>query len=1147
MTTFIRCGFCRIPLIFVCLVALVSMTTPLVPAHAGEVNDEDATKSSAQDKDDAGDKGLPLEPERTLEFTTEEATWLSLDVDPDGRIIVFELLGDLYTLPIEGGEAHVLTSGMAFDSQPSYSPDGDWIAFLSDRDGSENLWICRNDGSDCRKLSDDPNGSEFASPTWTPDGQYVVVSRSTWGLRTYELWMYHVKGGAGVQITKAKATPETPSPARHNAIGARVSQDGRYIYYATKRGGFQYNASFPLWQIARRDLVSGQEDIITRELGSGIRPVISPDGRKLIYGTRHDAQTGLRIRDLQTGEDEWLKYPVQRDDQESRFTRDLLPGYAFMPDGKEIVLTYGGRIHRINIKSGDDRVIPFRARVVQQLGPKLHFAKRVEEGPVRARLIQDPAVSPDGSQLAFSALTHLYVMDLPDGKPRRVTSDDEAREFQPTWSPDGLSLAYVTWSTDGGDVWRVKSDGGTPKKVTRTSAFYSDPAWSPDGARIVALRAPAHERMNLQFDFGQPSGMDLVWIKANGGDANLIIPARGIGKPHFTGEKDRIYLYLSGGPFSDDGPNGLVSMRFDGTDRREHLKVTGPGLFNAEKPVPASDIRISPDGRWALTHVGNQLYVTAVPLAGDEPPVVNVGSPSLPLAQLTKVGADYFGWAEGGATITWAVGSTLFRQPFDTVSFAKPKKAEKNGEAADGADKAQGGEQKEPPDQVEEIEVALDFPRDVPKGTIVLRGATVITMRGDEILRNADIVVTDDRIAGIGSSGSLPLPEGAEVFDVSGKTIVPGFIDTHAHWFEIRRGVMDVENWSFLANLAYGVTAGLDVQTSTNDMFAYQDLVDTGEILGPRAYSTGPGIFSNNNFQSLDEVKSVLERYKKYYRTGNLKSYIVGNRKQRQWMVQASKELEMMPTTEGGLDLKLDLTHVLDGFAGNEHSLPIVPLYQDVVELVARSGIGYTPTLLVNYGGPFAENHYYTTEEVHDDAKLRRFMPHSVVDSKTRRVAWFREDEYAYPKTAAQAARIAREGGHIGVGGHGQLQGLGYHWELWALASGGMKPMEALRAATLGGAEIIGYEQDLGSLEKGKLADLVILDKDPRSDIRNTNSIRYVMKNGELFEGDTLDQIWPENRPLQALSWWDDEPTISGDEAMATGRESRSSDAGEVH
>jgi hypothetical protein len=370
----------------------------------------------------------------------------------------------------------------------------------------------------------------------------------------------------------------------------------------------------------------------------------------------------------------------------------------------------------------------------------------------------------------------------------------------------------------------------------------------------------------------------------------------------------------------------------------------------------------------------------------------------------------------------------------------------------------------------------------------------------------------------------LEAPEDARVVDVTGATIVPGFVDTHAHWFEIRRGVLDVDNWSFLANLAYGVTTGLDVQTSTNDMFAYQDLVEAGEVIGPRAYSTGPGIFSDNRFQSIDEAKSVLSRYKEHYRTRNLKSYIVGNRRQRQLVVQAAKELEMMPTTEGALDLKLDLTHVLDGFSGNEHSLPIVPLYKDVVELFARSGIGYTPTLLVAYGGPFAESYYYTTTEVHDDAKLNRFLPHNLIDANSQRGPWFREEEHVFPKTAREAAKIVRAGGRVGVGSHGQLQGLGYHWELWSIASGGLTPHESLRAATLHGAEIIGLASDLGSVEPGKLADLVVLSKNPLEDLHSTTAIRYVMRNGELYDGASLDRIWPDERKLPPLWWWESGP-----------------------
>jgi hypothetical protein len=361
---------------------------------------------------------------------------------------------------------------------------------------------------------------------------------------------------------------------------------------------------------------------------------------------------------------------------------------------------------------------------------------------------------------------------------------------------------------------------------------------------------------------------------------------------------------------------------------------------------------------------------------------------------------------------------------------------------------------------------------------------------------------------------------------VSGKTITPGFIDTHAHWFEIRRGILDTQNWNFLANVAYGVTAGLDVQTATNDMFAYQDLVDTGEIIGLRAFSTGPGVFSDNNFQSVEEVKGVLTRYKKYYGTPNIKSYVVGNRKQRQFMVQASKELGMMPTTEGALDLKLNLTHVIDGFHGNEHTLPIAPLYKDVIQMFAQSGIAETPTLIVNYGGPWGEDYWYLNTEVHDNAKLNHFTPHKVIDEKSkRRPGWFRKDEFEFPKFAAQMAKLVRAGGLVGVGGHGQLQGLGYHWEMWMLASGGMTPLEMLRCATVNGSKIIGRPQDLGSIEPGKLADLVIMDKNPLDDYHNTNTIHWVMKNGELFEGDTLDQVWPEQKKLEPLWFWNyDQP-----------------------
>jgi len=245
-------------------------------------NPPNQASSGAQEKKDEKkeekkeEKKLSLKSDRKIEFTTDEGTWISLDVSPDGKTIAFELLGDIYTMPMAGGEAKLIDGGMAFDSQPKFSPDGKWIAFLSDRDGNENVWIMRADGSEAKQLSKDASG-EFASPSWAPDGNYVFVSKAGFGIATFEIWMYHVQGGSGVQVTKAKPAPTTPRQERHNAMGAVASADGKYIYYAMRHGGFAYNAQLPLWQIARRDRKTGDEDVLLQQLESSFRPVLSPD------------------------------------------------------------------------------------------------------------------------------------------------------------------------------------------------------------------------------------------------------------------------------------------------------------------------------------------------------------------------------------------------------------------------------------------------------------------------------------------------------------------------------------------------------------------------------------------------------------------------------------------------------------------------------------------------------------------------------------------------------------------------------------------------------------------------------------------------------------------------------------------------------
>ncbi|HET7038427.1 MAG TPA: amidohydrolase family protein, partial [Gemmatimonadales bacterium] len=1060
-----------------------------------------AAPASAQSPQPPDSAGLPLAPARWARFTATKGTWMSLDVSPDGQTIVFDLLGDLYTIPAAGGTATRLTHGIAHDMQPRFSPDGKRIVFVSDRSGDENLYLLALEGGAVRPLTTGVDAT-YLSPEWTPDGNYVVVSRGTpFGLE--KIWLYHVKGGRGLEMAGG--------PGGLRLLGPAFGANPRYVWFAQRNGSWQYNAVLPQYQIAVYDREAGTRTTMSQQYGSAFRPALSPDGKLLVYGSRHDAETGLRLRELATGEERWLAYPIQRDEQESIANMDVLPGYSFTPDSKAVVLSYGGEIWRVPVDGAAPAKVPFTVEAEVAVGPEVKFDYPVDDGPTFVvKQIRDAVPSPDGRRIAFSALDRVYVMDLPQGTPRRLT-DQNTGEYQPVWSPDGSAIAFVTWDDNEGHIMRAPAAGGRVTRLTRASAYYQQLAWSPDGKRIVAIRAAARDLKDAIDPFVFDGlGAEFVWVPAEGGEVTVIGPTAGRTRPHFTGDPERIYSY---GFFQTDAPPtpgqpapvAVVSTRWDNTDLKQHLRVLWrlpmtaglaryeysrtsdlvmPRDFSREPQIPqipADLVIMAPSGDLALAQINNDVYVVTVPVVGGpNPPTVMVTVPdsaAMPVRKVTDIGGEFATWGRDGRTVHWSIGNAF-------VTFR--------------LDQAEADTAYRP----EELRVRVTATRDIPQGTVVLRGARVITMRGTEVIENADVVVRNNRIASVGPRGSAPAD--ARVIDVSGKTIMPGLVDTHSHMWNLW-GLHWSRPWIYLANLAYGVTTTRDPQTATTDVLTYGDMVEAGAMPGPRVYSTGPGVFWTEGIRDLNHARYVLRRYSDYYDTKTFKMYMAGNRRQRQLLIMAARDLKLMPTTEGGLDYRLNMTHAMDGYPGIEHTMPIIPAYDDVVQLFKTSGTTNTPTLLVSYGGPWAENYYYTHENVVGDAKARHFTPKEELDYKVRRRnpgpgpgGWFREDEYVFRRHAAWIRQLVEAGGRAGVGSHGQFQGLGYHWELWAVQSGGMSPHDALRVATVLGAEAIGLGKDLGTLEQGKLADLLVLDANPLENIRNTNTIRYVMKNGRL-------------------------------------------------
>ena len=1062
------------------VVSTVPAQTPPSPAPEKKADGKDADKSEKKEEK-KWDVDNPPGPHYDVPIDVTEGTWLSLDVSPDGNEIAFDLLGDIYTIPMTGGEAKSLTSGVAWDMQPRYSPNGKWIAFTSDRAGGDNIWIMNRDGSKPQQVTKE-TFRLLNEPCWTPDSEYLVARKHFTAERSLgagEIWLYHRSGGEGLQLTKKRTDQkDTGEPA--------LSPDGRYVYYSddtTPGAIFAYNKdpNGQIFIIQRLDRQSGEIEPFVTGPGGSVRPTPSPDGKSLAFVRRVRYKTTLFILDLESGKETPITDILDRDMQETWSIHGLYPTFGWTPDNKSIVFWAGGHISRIDVATRAVTPIPFHVHSSRRIEEALRFPVEVVPATYPVKMLRWASASPNGKQVVYGALGYLYIRDLPTGTPHRLTKQADHFEWYPAWSRDGKSIVYTTWNDQTlGTIRIAPATGGEGRVITDKPGHYLEPAFSPDGTKVVFRTTSDGELRSALWS--RETGIYVV--PAAGGKATRITKKGA--SPQFGASNDRVFFMTS----EDEGKRGLHSIGIDRTDEREHLL----SAF-------ATEYALSPDEKWVAFREKFNAYIAPFIRTGK---TIDIGpdTKSIPVAKVTKEAGEYLHWAGDGSRLYWSLGPELFSRDLkDSFAFIA------------------GAPEKLPDAPATGTNIGFSQPADVPSGRLALTGARIITMHGDEVIPDGTVVIDRNRITAVGPRASTTVPADAKVIDVAGKTIMPGIVDVHWHGSMGADEIIPQQSWYNYAALAFGVTTLHDPSNNSSEIFTAAEMQRAGEIVGPHIFSTGTILYGAKapikaDIANLDDALFHLRRMKAIGAI-SVKSYNQPRRDQRQQVIEAARQTGMMVVPEGGSLFEHNMTMVVDGHTGVEHSIPVARAYDDVVQLWSKSHSGYTPTLIVGYGGLWGENYWYAKTNVWEDKRLLNFVPRRVIDSRSRRRTMAPDDEWNHFSNAALAKKLNDAGVSVQLGAHGQREGLGAHWELWMFVQGGMTPLQAIRAATLSGAHYIGMDKDIGSLEPGKIADLLVLDANPLDNIRNSESILYTIANGRIFDAMTMNEIGNHPRTRQ--------------------------------
>ncbi|MBD2842887.1 amidohydrolase family protein [Erythrobacter rubeus] len=1053
----------------------------------------------AQDEDSwdiAAPRGATIE---QVPIETDEGTWMDVDVAPDGNTIAFALLGDIYTMPIAGGTPTRIAEGLAWEVHPRFSPDGSRIAFTSDRGGGDNIWVMNRDGSDKRQVTKE----EFRllnQPTWSPDGRFIAAKKhftTQRSLGTGEIWMYHVSGGGGVQVV------ERASEALQKELGEPTfSPDGSAIYYTRNTTGgdtfiYAQDSNSGIFAIEKYDLATGEVTAAVDGFGGAVRPAPSPDGREIAFVRREKDQSQLWIKDIASGAERMIYGDLDLDVQETWAVTGVYPNMDWTPDSRSIVFWAGGKLNRVARDGSNFAEIPFVINDTRGIADAPHPVIEVAPDRFTTKMAKFGTLSPDGTRVVFEALGKLYTKSARgrDAPRPLIGGSGDAIEAFPAFSRDGSRLAFVRWTDEGlGEIVVANADGENARTVTSTPGHYANPVFSPDG-RTIAFEKRSGGYLTAP-EYSENTGIYVIPV--GGGDARRV---SGDGSnPQFTTDAGRIFMNVA-----SEGKLALISTDLNGEAKRTHAR----GEL-------ANDFRIAPDGRTIAFRQNYEVFAMPV-IPGGKPVDVSEKGGALPVTKVSEGGADYIGWSNGGDTLFWSVGPYLSTGRVSDFFRSAPKTGEDDsGEYASPATA---------------IPMSITVAADKPSGTVAITGARILTMAAGletqdaGVIENGVIVIEGDRIAAIGPVGEVGVPDGAIAIDASGKTIMPGLVDAHAHGPHGTGDLIPQQNWRLVQDLALGVTTIHDPSNSASHIFASAERQQAGKLLAPRIFSTGEIIYgakAPSVYARIDTYDDALAHVRRIKAQGGIsvKNYNQPRREQRQMVARAAAQENMLVVAEGGSLFGMDMNLVADGNSTIEHNVPGEVFYEDVLQFFGQSNSNYTPTLTVTYGGLAGDPYWRQATDVFDHPLMVHTSPKHLLASSARRTKapdWAFVDDDA----AREARKLAQRGVKVSIGAHGQQAGIAAHWEMWSFARGGMTAVEALKAGTIAPAQSLGMDRDIGSLEVGKLADLVVLSEDPSQDILNSDKIEQVMIGGRLYDALTMNEVATGDAARRAY-WWED-------------------------